>query len=502
MDRIEFVHGDDFAEQDGLRDPGLLDVAGVSGDLGGACYPSGYEVADEAEEQDTSERPPKGTFLDETILLREPEGSALVSAVIGRFDERRSRLRKAHQSEIENERNLVRCILANGLRCYWYRSSPVVAYKRMAAGYSEKSHRPTWLSGRALQRSVELLAEAGLATSRVGRRWTASSYVLTEALLTLAAEHGIAEHSLVLTLHREDLVRLKGEKPRPYWDRRMGRLVRPKAPRIYFAPIPATEAWRDMLSAYNSFVAAQKIAVGVSSSMMARWIDHLNQDEEHSGASFVRPELFRTSVYRVFNDGAAEHPSFDKGGRLVGAWWVNAPEEVRARITINEEPTVELDYRACHPRMLYHERGLEAPEEPYSTPEIVNYEREAGLPLGHLRAAEKWLTQVLINGRGRPDLASRPEEINLTPGMARAFAEAIKRHHAPIASAFGSGAGVQLMKTESEIAFGIITRAMAEGWTALSVHDSFIAPHSAEKRLRQLMEEEYIDKLGGQPKIH
>jgi hypothetical protein len=493
--------GDGFAGEEALRDPGLLDVAGVTGDLDGVWCPSECDVADEAEEPDTSERPPKGTFLDEMILLREPEGSAIVSAIIARIDEQRSRGRKPQVREMENERSLIGCMVANGLRCHWYRRSPVVAYKRMAAGYSNKPHRPDWLSGRALKQVVMLLAEAGFVTTTVGRRWTASSYAVTDELLALASEHGIAEQSLLLHLHRDELVRLRGQKPRPYWDIHKWRRVYPKAPRIPFESTQETEAWRDMLSAYNAFLADQSISVEVPDAIGARWVDHLNKDNAYSEPPILKPELFRTSVYRVFNDGEAEQPRFDRGGRLFGPWWANATKEVRALISINGEPTIELDFRACHPCMLYHERGLEAPDEPYSTPGIAEYERKTGLPQGHLRTFEKWLTQVLINGRGRPDLASRPEDVDFNRSQIRAFAAMIKNHHAPIASAFGSGAGVRLMKAESEIALAIVSRAMVEGWVALSIHDSFIAPRSARDRLRQLMEEEYITRVGGQPKI-
>lgn len=502
MDRMEPFYGDTFTCEEAVRDPGLLDVAGVTGDFDGVWSPSECDVAEEAEEPDTSGRPPRGTFLDETILLREPERSLMVSAIIARIDEQRSRGRKPQVREIENERSLIGCMIANGLRCHWYRRSPVVAHKRMAAGYSNKPHKPEWLSGRALKRAAKLLAEAELVTLSVGRRWTASSYAVTEVLLALAAEHSVTQKSLVLSLHEDDLVRLKGEKPRPCWDNRLWRRVHPKAPRIYFKSTPETDAWRDMLSAYNAFVACQDVSVEVPDAIGARWVDHLNKDDSYSGPPILKPELFRTSVYRVFNDGNAQQPSFDKGGRLVGPWWVNAPKEVRALISINGEPTRELDFRACHPCMLYHERGLEAPEEPYSTPGIAEFERKTGLPQGHLRDFEKWLTQVLINGRGRPDLASRPEDMDFNRSQIRAFASMIKNHHAPIASAFGSRAGVRLMKTESEIALAIVSRAMTEGWAALSIHDSFIAPHSAKDRLRQLMEEEYIKRVGWQPKIN
>jgi hypothetical protein len=59
-------------------------------------------------------------------------------------------------------------------------------------------------------------------------------------------------------------------------------------------------------------------------------------------------DLSRRTLYRVFNNS-----SFKQGGRFYGAWWQSVPREYRGLIRINGKPTVELDYRAIHPRILY-----------------------------------------------------------------------------------------------------------------------------------------------------
>jgi hypothetical protein len=212
--------------------------------------------------------------------------------------------------------------------------------------------------------------------------------------------------------------------------------------------------------------------------------------------------LFRDAVYRVFNDGNPEMPTFERGGRLVGGWWINASEEVRRHITINGEPSSELDYKSCHPRMLYHEMDLEPPTDPYEIPEVVELERRDNCAKDAYRPLVKWLTQILINGRGRPDQVPLPKDM-IAPNdvTLRDITTFIRRKHEPISSSFGSRSGLRLMKIESDIAFDIVTRAMKKGWLALPIHDSFISEVSRKEELKKLMIEEYKVRLGREPTI-
>jgi hypothetical protein len=57
------------------------------------------------------------------------------------------------------------------------------------------------------------------------------------------------------------------------------------------------------------------------------------------------------NMSRIFNR------DFSRGGRFYGGGWQNVPKGERSQITINGDETVEVDYRAMHPRMLYREAG-------------------------------------------------------------------------------------------------------------------------------------------------
>lgn len=489
-------------ERDRLGASGrLLPVTGSDG--AAAPYPLTDRPAIVRDRSSAAPGPSRGTFLKEIIVLRDAPGEVLVAAVMGEFSRLRQLRRKRHAREIEHEQRLLSCVLANGLRCHWYRTTPLVSFQRKAdVDFYTKRNRPAWLSAQALGRAIEGLVDAGLAQLQVGYRGTSSAYALNGRLLRLAEVCGVSERSLGISLHREDLIRLKGRRPKTTFDPFAGKLTRHDAERIYFEPTPQTEHWRDGLAAYNEFVAAQDIALEPTEDAIVAWVTKLNNDDLGTGATFRRPELFWTPLYRVFNDASAEDPEFDKGGRLAGGWWMNAPGEVRALISINREPTVELDYSACHPRMLYHELGREPPTDPYHIPEVAALEREDGREPGGYRDLVKWQTQVLINGGSRPDLVAVPSDIERPPNAALSdIRRFIRQQHEPISSAFRSKAGLRLMNAEAAIAFAVISRARGNGWLALPVHDAFIVPTSREEELRTMMIEEYKSRFGYQPRI-
>ena len=196
MDRLDFPHGD-FAEYETWSDPGLSTVNAVAGGSDAACYAAAGHSDDGCKES-SFEKPAKGTFLDETIMLRDPEGASLVTAVIDLFDSQRELRRKRQLIEVKSERLLVSCTLANGLRCQWYRDPPIVAFQRKADGKTYiKRDKPTWLSAQSLSRAVELFEAAGLFRLHASNWSTSSGYVVNDKLLALAEEHGVTEQSLV-----------------------------------------------------------------------------------------------------------------------------------------------------------------------------------------------------------------------------------------------------------------------------------------------------------------
>lgn len=108
----------------------------------------------------------------------------------------------------------------------------------------------------------------------------------------------------------------------------------------------------------------------------------------------------------------------------------------------------------------------------------------------------------VFNGRGRPEAVEPPRDVVLPPDIPlKQLVGFIEAMHRPIADDFRTGAGLGLMRVESDIALEIVTAAMAEGWTVLPVHDSFITAIDQRDGLKGMMIDCYVRKLGREPSI-
>ena len=421
--------------------------------------------------------PSGGTFFDENLEFREPEGSRFTNDVLVCLADIELRQRKRRERDEANHRKIVGKILANGFRCFLYRDPAWVAYFRKAESYRDS---PAWLSGKAISRTVDLLTRANLLQTQLGEYGRASTYQITQTLYEIGRRHDIGDNSLTFRLPPEKLVRLRSK--------------RPHRAEINFAPSRETRKWIALLAAYNAFMAQQDITLGLSGAEEADWATKLNAHGGNgSGMPFYRPERFQTDLYRQFNNG-----TFEEGGRLYGGWWINIPKALRPRITINGLETIELDFAGHAVRMLYNERGIDYRDDPYEIAAIAELERRKGLNPGHFRKSIKSMTQALINDReGRyPERIQLPVGHRFSPHFKRRqVRDMIAEKHRAIADAFGTGAGLRLQRADSDLALDIIVRLKDRGIAALPIHDSFIAPIENKEQLEAEMKDSYNRKF-------
>lgn len=449
----------------------------------------------------------RGVFFDERIDLKDPVGAKFTDQVLEMLAAAQAADGKKWRRTYPRYQR-VRNILANVMRAHFFRKSPAVLYfaKADAPQYENK---PKYIKHGELGKSVQSLIDLGLLTRITGKRmpgssntpsW-ASSYFPTRKLIVLSRRCRVHEGLVEYRLPRDELIQLYEPKEAKYFDRVKGELVQPnRGPPIQFQPTTETEVWTEGLLAINAFYEKHDMSLGASNAELAECVAELNADRDRRGSPYRLPEMFRTQPYRVFNNGNRNSPAFGQGGRLFGGWWMQLPESIRNHITINGQPTIEIDYAECHPRMLYHLRGLEGGGSLYSIPEIAAYEEESGKEPDTYRPCVKWLTQVMINGKGRPEQSDPPADIafptDLSVGQITQFIEA---RHTQIADAFRTGAGLDLMRLESDIAFEIVTTAMNEGWVVLPIHDSFVCQLEHKEKLRTLMTSSYSNRLGKEP---
>jgi hypothetical protein len=227
----------------------------------------------------------------------------------------------------------------------------------------------------------------------------------------------------------------------------------------------------------------------------------------------IRRQL-RPVHYAVFHTGW-------KHGRIyTGSYGhQNLSKLERASITFDKEPSIELDYSGYHPRILYHQKGIDFRHDPYrlwgsaTTPDL---RRMAKVVLNAaINACDRKTAIAACNfgmrtrtkDGGRKQGKALREAIALSDAQRRAgksFAEIYDRalsRHTPIVDRFGSGIGAELMTEDAKIALDVLLHFATRSIPCLGIHDSFIVPRHAEAELRQVMMDFYERRFGFLPAI-
>jgi hypothetical protein len=320
-----------------------------------------------------------------------------------------------------------------------------ISYSRNKNFYndSQRYYRPTY-SYRAIIPAIDQLAAAGIIEHEKmppGHRGFQSRFRAAPDLLKELAAVEVQYRPLELIVLRD-----ADGNPVDYRDNR------------------ETRAMRKRLAELNEALLSQQVGLG---NRIIREGDQLD-----SGGRA------QAQLHRVFHRG-----DFANGGRFYGGHWQNIPTEGgRDQITINGQPTTEVDYRGLHIRLLYQEAGKEMPADPYDFAP---------------RHQAKLALLIAINARSHISaVRALADALRGDAGVADPFMtadrliKAAKARHPDIAWALASDAGVRLMRKDSELAERIMLETVrAIGIVPLAVHDSFIVPSNQEGRLMQTMEE-------------
>ncbi len=203
------------------------------------------------------------------------------------------------------------------------------------------------------------------------------------------------------------------------------------------------------------------------------------------------------ALRRVFN------VDWCHGGRFYKAPHITLPSACRKTMTINGEPTAELDYSGLHIRMLYNHLGIDYRDEcyVYLKSDTANKDDRERIKLASL---------IIINSSDRKEANKaihdrcRKKGIHYPAGQFdcySALVEQFEDYHAPIKQFLLSGKGLELQYQDSVIMASILERMTREGIPALPVHDSIICPLRHKEFLRQVMVEEYEKVMGFEPII-
>jgi len=235
---------------------------------------------------------------------------------------------------------------------------------------------------------------------------------------------------------------------------------------------PETKQMRSRIEDYNALIARTEISL-----QKCEKVEHLRK---------ARPiDFTRTRYFRTFEKG-----SFNLGGRYYGHWAQDMKKELRPYLTINGNPTVELDFGSMFVHLAYCLEGVcyrdsFGDEDPYYLPQMPDLKRKISksvLLISFNNVSETTLLKAV--GKDLRERRIYYGDVDLKEVFA-AHREKHFRINNKILTKFGS----ELTYLESKVSQAVIDKMNEAGIAALNVHDSFIVAEKHEETLRECMTE-------------
>ncbi|OSQ41943.1 hypothetical protein MGEO_20875 [Marivita geojedonensis] len=253
-----------------------------------------------------------------------------------------------------------------------------------------------------------------------------------------------------------------------------------KNKQIEYDDTPATNRMRKDLTAYNDLIAKTFIDIP---DLQEPVIEIENDDGDKTKLKIGSQN---TKTHRVFS-----RSSFDAHGRLYGGWWQRANSATRARITIDDQPTVEVDFVGLHIAILYAEAGKKLDFDPYS----VSREKVTAYPESMTRKLIKYLALIAINAKGKSQAYQAFRNgapvgsfmASITNKKLDKLLDAFLDLNPPLEGKLFTDQAIRLMHLDGQITSHIHNHFTKQGIPVLSVHDSYIIDCWKVDELRQAM---------------
>lgn len=263
-----------------------------------------------------------------------------------------------------------------------------------------------------------------------------------------------------------------------------------KSKPIEYQSTPEINQWRDELTAYNKLLEETYIDVlSLAEPIVTR--HKTNGDIQNIGINqngkFVR---------RIFSRG-----DWATNGRFYGGWWQQIGEDLRRDITINNLPTVEVDYKGLHASMLAAEVGMyDKNNDIYNLDQLILPQFD----MKQQRKIVKLLALTAINAKTkkeafsafRQDCDTGTPQKKLNDHQLEQYLTKFIQLHPYLEDKLCSDQGVRLMFLDSQITAKIINNFVKKQKPILSVHDSYIVQTTDVELLREEMKKASLDVLG------
>lgn len=168
----------------------------------------------------------------------------------------------------------------------------------------------------------------------------------------------------------------------------------------------------------------------------------------------------------------------------------NLSKHERATLTIDDRPTVEIDLKSLHPRLLYNLNGLEAPEDCYAADTIEQ------------RRLNKRISMFVLNCASHNEArkALMSDQI-ISSQKAQEAIEAFISRHKPIANNFFKRAWTELQHVESRITDSALAQCHIRDIPVLPVHDSYIVETKHAFKMMDIIISTYKKITGFNPVV-
>ena len=302
-----------------------------------------------------------------------------------------------------------------------------------------------------------------------------------QRLVDLFNDIGLEPYELSLN-HKKECIVLKDHDVDEFGEpiRKKGRKT---SKDIEYEDTPETFRMREELNAYNALLAETYIDIPTLSE------PHIDRIKTDGTTQRVPIDQTNKFVRRIFSRGA-----WDMNGRFYGGWWQQVGKDLRAQISINDLPTVEIDYRSLHVAILSAKKGIfDGQGDRYN----LGTQILPQLDLKQQRAAVKQLVLTALNAKTeksafsafRHDQTKGSLEKTLSNVQLRQLLRAFIKKHPHLEPDLCSDQGINLMYTDSQITEIVLRKFTERQRPVLSVHDSYIVQTTDVRLLQEAMSE-------------
>ena len=248
---------------------------------------------------------------------------------------------------------------------------------------------------------------------------------------------------------------------------------------------------RGQLQAYNKLLKRTFIDIpSYTSSTFTRTIKNGRYSGRKQTISLGPDNKF---VIRVFNGGLAG--KWQRGGRFYRGWWQQIDKEDRCKIYINDQPTLEVDFKAFHPYLLSNELGVKLSGDPYDLgklvlPDVITTKEEQReyvkllVLMGINADSDKKAYQAFRNSDRKDKLGQSLTDIQLATLL-----DGFINKHPQFKGVLNTGQALRLMNIDSQIANLVIDHFTQKDIPILCIHDSFIIQYDKEPELRSILDQ-------------